>query len=176
MHADIDRMHRDLFSDFVPTWENPNPMLEDQNRTRATTPEQQQVVPHGSGAGRENRLGVRRASPMFGFAPRWDVRDYEDRLTVHADLPGVKKEDVKIEVRDGMLRLSGQREEASEEKGENEQWFVRERTSGKFTRALRLPETANQEDIKAKFTDGVLEVTVPKLPPPEHQARQINIE
>nr|AFY06920.1 cytosolic class I small heat shock protein HSP17.4I [Phlegmariurus fordii] len=78
-----------------------------------------------------------------------------------ADLPGLKKEEIKVQVEDGRsLQVSGERKKEEVEK--TDKWHRVERSQGSFLRRFRLPENANVEDVKAKVEDGVLTVTVPK--------------
>lgn len=109
------------------------------------------------------------------WAPRIDVVEKNQRLVTRIDLPGMKKEDVKVEVTDGQLAISGERKHEKEEKGET--FYRCEREYGSFYRAVPLPEGAKVEDVKAMFAEGVLEVSVP-LPakPPEAKARMVEIQ
>src|SRR5687768_9709412 len=93
------------------------------------------------------------------WLPEIDVFEKDHRLVTKVDLPGMKKEDVKVEVTDGHLAISGERKSESEEKKDNV--YRCERSYGSFYRAVPLPEGAKLEDVKATFTDGVLEVSVP---------------
>lgn len=78
------------------------------------------------------------------------------------DLPGIKKEEVKVEVEDGrILQISGERREEQEEK--TDKWHRVERSSGKFLRRFRLPENAKLDEVKAAMENGVLTVMVPKV-------------
>jgi HSP20 family protein len=86
----------------------------------------------------------------------------------------MKKEDVKVEVTDGQLAISGERKSEAEEKGE--QFYRCEREYGSFYRRVPLPEGAKIEDVKATFTDGVLEVSVPLAPRPEAKMRKVEIQ
>lgn len=90
--------------------------------------------------------------------------DWKETPKAHvfkADLPGLKKEEVKVEVEEGsVLQISGQRSKEKEEK--NDKWHRVERSSGKFLRRFRLPENAKVEQVKATMENGVLTVTVPK--------------
>jgi HSP20 family protein len=97
-----------------------------------------------------------------------------DNLVVRADLPGLRKEDVEVEIDDGVLMISGER---SEEQVENRDDFYRsERRYGRFHRALALPEGITGETCEATFRDGVLEVTLPMPKQEERQARKISIK
>jgi HSP20 family protein len=85
----------------------------------------------------------------------------------------MKKEDVKLEVADGYLAISGARKREAEEK--KDEYFRSEREYGTFYRAVPLPEGVKFEDIKATFTDGVLEVSVPLPAKPEAKVRKVEI-
>ncbi|KAL2940426.1 17.3 kDa class I heat shock protein, partial [Bienertia sinuspersici] len=92
---------------------------------------------------------------------RIDWKETPEAHVFKADLPGVKKEEVKVEVEDGnLLRISGQRATEKEEK--NDTWHRVERSSGQFMRTFRLPENAKVDQVKAAMDNGVLTVTVPK--------------
>ena len=103
-----------------------------------------------------------------------DVRETEKNYHIHAELPGVKKEDVKLDFKDGLLTLSGEKKHEKEEKEEN--YWRTERSYGSFSRTFRLPEDVKPEDIKAKFDNGVLALDIPKEEKKEEKAHRINIE
>lgn len=88
-----------------------------------------------------------------------DVERENGNLVIRADVPGIKPKDVKIEVEDDILTVSGQHEERKEEKGKH--FLRRERRYGSFTRSLALPPGVDPQKIKAKTHDGLVEVTVP---------------
>lgn len=94
-----------------------------------------------------------------GWLPEIDVFEKDNRLFTKVDLPGLKKEDVKVEVSDGQLVISGERKSEAEEK--KEQYYRCEREYGSFYRAVPLPDGVKADDVKATFADGVLEVSVP---------------
>src|SRR5581483_5124744 len=110
--------------------------------------------------------------------PKWfpeiDVFEKDNRLVTKIDLPGMKKEDVKVEVADGYLSISGERKSESEEK--KNQFYRCEREYGSFYRTVPLPEGVKVEDIKASFADGVLEVSVPVPAQPKAKAQTVAIE
>ena len=117
----------------------------------------------------------RALEPMEGVAwlPKIEVLEKNNRLLTKIDLPGMKKEDVKVEVTDGYLAISGERKRAAEEK--KDEYFRSEREYGRFYRAVPLPEGVKFDDIKATFTDGVLEVSVPLPVKPEAKVRKVEI-
>ena len=93
------------------------------------------------------------------WAPQIEVLQNNGQFTVRADLPGLTKEDVKVEVTDDLLTLSGERKEEKEEKREG--FYRSERSYGSFYRAIPLPEGAKTENAAATFQNGVLEITIP---------------
>ncbi len=95
------------------------------------------------------------------WMPPVDVHETDSGLVVHAELPGVTVEDIDVQVDDGVLTVSGKREQQREEKGQT--WHRRERSFGYFERSVRLPKNADAQHIQATYNHGVLEVTVPKL-------------
>ena len=92
-------------------------------------------------------------------SPRVDVFERDNRLVTRVDLPGMKKEDMAVEVRDGHLELSGEREHEKEERKGNV--YRSECEYGSFYRTVPLPEGVTPEDVTATLSDGVLEVSVP---------------
>jgi HSP20 family protein len=109
-----------------------------------------------------------------GWYPEIDIFEKDNRLVTKIDLPGMKKEDVKVEVTDGHLAISGERQRETEEKGK--EFYRCERESGSFYRAVSLPEGVKLEDVKATFADGVLEVSVPLPTKPEAKVRTVEIQ
>ena len=93
------------------------------------------------------------------WTPAIDVVRENDHLVLRADLPGIKPEEVKIEVEDDILRVSGEHRESMEEKDEH--YVRRERRNGSFSRSLTLPVAVDAKKIKAKTHEGVVEVTIP---------------
>jgi HSP20 family protein len=107
------------------------------------------------------------------WLPQVETFQRGDKLVVRADLPGLTKEDVDIEVNDGMLTISGERSE--EQKEDIDNFYRTERSYGAFSRTIPLPEGINEDQIDATFKDGVLEVTLPAPKQPERKAKQIPI-
>jgi HSP20 family protein len=114
------------------------------------------------------------ATESIAWSPKIDVFEKDNRLVTRVDLPGMKKEDVSVEVTDGHLALSGERKRETEEKKDN--FYRSEREYGSFYRAVPLPEGSRLEDVKATFSDGVLEVSVPLPARPEANVRKVQIE
>ncbi|MEW6300632.1 MAG: Hsp20/alpha crystallin family protein [Thermodesulfobacteriota bacterium] len=108
------------------------------------------------------RWGVGRpAAPAEEWAPQLDLYETDTAFILEADLPGVKKHDVSVEVEDGDLILQGRR--AVERVKTEGNFHCRERRSGRFLRRLRLPASVDREQIRAEFRNGVLRVTLPKV-------------
>ena len=122
----------------------------------------------------ESPFRARGASEAAGWMPSVDVFEKDNRLVTRVDLPGMKKEDVKVEVTDSHLAISGERKRESEEKGDR--FYRCERESGSFYRAVPLPQGVKLEDIKATFADGVLEVSVPLPAIPAAAVRTVQIQ
>jgi HSP20 family protein len=101
------------------------------------------------------------------WSPSIDVFRRGDDLVVRADLPGMQKDDIRIDVEDNALTLSGERKTEKEEKREGYYWH--ERSEGSFYRTVPLPENADADRAQAKFENGVLEVTIPA---PEQQEQR----
>jgi HSP20 family protein len=105
---------------------------------------------------------------------RIDWKETPEAHVFKADLPGVKKEEVKVEVEDGnVLVISGQRCKEKEDK--NDKWHRVERSSGQFLRRFRLPENAKVDQVKAGLENGVLTVTVPKAEEKKPEVKAIEI-
>ncbi len=105
------------------------------------------------------------------FAPRVDVVENKDKFVVRVELPGVKRENVKITLENQALILSGEKQRAQENGEAN--YHFREVAYGKFERRFRLGNNVDREHIKADFKDGVLEITLPKSA--QAQSKEITI-
>ena len=108
------------------------------------------------------------------WTPEIDVFEKDNRLVTKVDLPGLKKEDVKVEVTDGHLAISGERKSEVEER--KDQFYRCEREYGSFYRAVPLPEGVKLEDVKATFADGVLEVSIPLPVKAEPAVRKVEVQ
>lgn len=96
------------------------------------------------------------------WAPRVDLSETKDHVLVRAEVPGMDPADLHVEYRDGLLTLRGEKKRESEQK--DEQFYRMERTYGAFARTLRLPALADPKKVEATFRQGVLVVTLPKVP------------
>ena len=105
------------------------------------------------------------------WMPPMDLVEDEDHYTLRADLPGMSQEDVKIELEDSTLTISGERKAEHESKGEG--FYRVERAFGAFSRSLTLPQGVDPESVSASFDRGVLEVSIPK--PEQRKPRRIEI-
>ena len=109
----------------------------------------------------------------LGWAPAIDITEGTEEVTVKAELPGVKKQDVKVMYDDGMLTIQGEKRE--EKKDETKQHHVYERNYGAFARSFTLPNTIDDTHIKAEFDEGVLTVHLPKSAEAKKSTKTIEI-
>lgn len=106
------------------------------------------------------------------WSPSLDIYESKDNLLVKADLPGLKKEDIKVSVQAGTLIIEG--EKKSEKENKDKGTLRTERTYGSFYRAIALPAAVDESKVKAVYKQGVLELTLPKTE--EAKPKQIAIE
>ncbi|MCL7026141.1 hypothetical protein MKW94_020740 [Papaver nudicaule] len=105
---------------------------------------------------------------------RIDWKETPEAHIFRADLPGINKEEVKVEVEEGrVLQISGERSREKEEK--NDKWHRVERSSGKFLRRFRLPENAKIDEVKASMENGVLTVSIPKAEEKKPEIKSVQI-
>jgi HSP20 family protein len=107
----------------------------------------------------------------YGWTPEVEVSQKNDQLTIRADLPGLKKDEVSVELNDNAVTIHGERKREHEE--EREGFYRSERSYGSFYRVIPLPDGAISEQAKAQFRDGVLEITMPA--PPASKGRRLEI-
>ena len=120
-------------------------------------------------------LGPRLERSMGGssWSPQIDISERDGRILIHADLPGMKQDDIHVNVEEGLLTISGQR---SDEHEQNQGGVHRrERSYGSFVRRIALPEGVDPESIQASFENGVLEVSM-SAPRSSSRGRQIPIQ
>lgn len=120
-----------------------------------------------------NLWGGKSGEADASWLPQVETFRRGDQLVVRADLPGAKREDVKAEIDNGVLTISGHR--ASEREDDRDDFYRSERSYGSFYRAIPLPEGVESDNCEATFKDGVLEVTLPAPRLAERRARQIQI-
>jgi HSP20 family protein len=106
------------------------------------------------------------------YLPRWspfgpsvqypyvNVAEYKDEIHVVAEIPGIPKESVKIQLHDGVLTISGERKAPEEQK--DSEWLRNEIRYGSFSRSIELPERVNEEKVNAEYSNGVLTIVLPK--------------
>jgi HSP20 family protein len=105
------------------------------------------------------------------WSPSIDISETDAAYLIKAEIPGVKKEDVKVTIQDGMLTIQGERKMEKEEKGKK---FHRvERSYGSFVRSFRIPDNADENSVKAEFKDGMLNVTLAKSA--KAKAKSVNV-
>ena len=151
-------------------------MNQEMDRLVSSTPAD--VSPHsqrgGSGSQDSRSLDVSRPQRgMTQWSPQVEVRHNGNELTVCADLPGLSAKDIDIQVEDGILTISGERHQSSEDKKEG--YYRSERSYGSFSRSVALPDGVDEDQIRAKFDNGVLEVTVP-VPAQRQRGRRVEIQ
>lgn len=120
---------------------------------------------------------VREAQPLRqrfgGVMPKVDVSESEREIHIVAELPGLKQEDVELNLEDDVLTLRGQTSDSREEK--DKQYHLTERSYGRFERSFRLPETVDRERISANFGNGLLTITLPKSSKAQQSTKRIEI-
>jgi len=109
---------------------------------------------------------------MSVLTPSVDFVDRPESFLVKVELPGVKREDVEITLKEDVLTIKGEKREEKEEEGEN-RYYV-ERSYGSFSRSLTLPSSIKYDKVNASFKDGVLEITLPKAE--EEKAKKVEIK
>ena len=111
---------------------------------------------------------------LSGWAPSVDIYETPDNLVIKAEVPGVNKEDITVEVKDNTLCLKGERKFEKDVKEEN--YHRMERSYGSFKRLFSLPATVDQDKVKASFKDGVLEIKLPKIRKEEPKQIKVDVE
>jgi HSP20 family protein len=121
----------------------------------------------------QRRGGSSSTFQRAGWIPQIETFRRGDKLVLRADLPGLRKEDVSVEIEDGILTISGER--SNEDVDDREGYYHSERSYGQFQRSLALPEGVTGDNAEATFNDGVLEVTIPMPKQAERSARKVQI-
>jgi len=118
-------------------------------------------------------FGQHESGQTSDWAPSVDIGEEKDAYVIHAELPGVSSEDVKLQMENNVLTLSG--EKTREEKTEDKTYHRFERTYGSFQRVFSFPAPVNAEAIEASYRDGVLTIRVPKVPKAETKEISISL-
>ena len=106
-----------------------------------------------------------------------DIQEKDDKYILDMDLPGYDKEDIKAQLKDGYLTISAQKNTSNDEKDEDGNYIRRERYCGKCSRSFYVGDSIKEEDIKANFNNGILELTFPKeVPQKEEEMKYITID
>lgn len=118
------------------------------------------------------RFELARPAKQANFVPQFEVKETDEAFILLADLPGVKQDDIEMQLDKNRLTISGSRE--AEERKEGESYHLYERSYGNFARTFALPENVDADKIEANLADGVLKVTLPKVA--EAKPRKISIK
>ncbi|MGE4488364.1 MAG: Hsp20/alpha crystallin family protein [Kiritimatiellales bacterium] len=108
------------------------------------------------------------------IAPRFEVSETDDAVVIDAELPGMDEKDIELTLQDNVLTIKGEKKKEEETKKKN--YYVSERSYGRFQRSLQLGTDIDADKIAASFKKGVLTVTVPKVEPAKSKARTIDIK
>ena len=114
-----------------------------------------------------------RLSLPQSWMPAVDVNETETEFLLSADMPGLDKKDVSVDIHDGVITIKGERTIDNEKS--NDDYRIRERQLGSFNRSFRLPDNVNEVNVTAKFKNGVLTITLPKTKEVIPEGRQIKI-
>lgn len=114
-------------------------------------------------------------STSMGSSMSIDVADHDDEIVVTADLPGYSKEEIDVRLADNSLRINARKEESREAGSEEENFIRKERSQRSMSRSVKLPEMVDEEGVSARYTNGVLTVTLPKTHAAS-ESRSISIE
>lgn len=111
-------------------------------------------------------------TPRGMAMPKIDIKDQKDSIVVKAELPGMKEDEIDVEIADGVMTISGEKKEEKEEKSEG--YYHKESHSGSFSRSFTLPAEVKEDKAVADMKNGILTITVPKIEP--KKATKIKIE
>lgn len=117
--------------------------------------------------------GGREMLTVAEWSPAVDVSETDSEYVIKAELPEVKKEDVKVTMEEGVLTLEGERKQEKEEKGKR--YHRIERSYGSFMRSFELPDNVDTSKAKAEFKDGMLTLSLPKTEKPKSKALEIKV-
>lgn len=117
---------------------------------------------------------TRRLMAPEEFAPSVDIYEENGDVVLKAELPGIKKEDIEVNLNDHLVTVSAVKKK--EEKVEDKNFYRQERFYGSFTRSFEIPSEVKADEVKAKFQDGVLEVRLPKTEEAKKKSQKVAIE
>jgi HSP20 family protein len=116
---------------------------------------------------------VRELLATADWAPSVDITETDTAYLIKGEIPGVNREDVRVNIENGMLTMSGERKQEKEEK--NKKFHRIERSYGSFMRSFRLPDNIDEAAVKAEFKDGMLNVTLPKTIQPRNKSISVTV-
>lgn len=108
------------------------------------------------------------------FSPQIDISEEDDKIIVDAEIPGIKKEDIKITIQDNILTIKGEKKKVEEEKKKN--FFRSERSYGTFQRCFTIPKQVSSDDIEANYENGILHIEMKKMEPKKPEERTIELK
>lgn len=109
-----------------------------------------------------------------GITPEFEVKENKEGLLVTAELPGVSEKDIYVTIENGVLTISG--EKKSEEIKEGETYYLSERSYGSFSRSIRLPYEPDEKKTSATYTNGILQLLLPRSQTPKNQVHKITVQ
>lgn len=118
--------------------------------------------------------GSQEVTTTGDWAPRVDIAETNEEFNIKAEIPEVKKEDVKVTVDNGILTIRGERKQEKEEK--DKKFHRVERFYGSFMRSFMLPDNVDESKIEASFKDGMLNLAIPKIEASKHKAIDVKIK
>jgi HSP20 family protein len=110
----------------------------------------------------------------FDWTPRVNVVEHEDRFEITAEVPGMEKDEIQIEVQDNLLTIRGEKRYEKDEKDRN--YHVCERSYGTFQRSFNLPENVKDDNIEAEYNSGVLSINLPKTEPVKPKEIKVKVK
>lgn len=121
------------------------------------------------------RGGADRFLPDTGeWSPRVDIAETDNNYQITAEIPGIKREDIKISIEEGVLTLRGERKEEKEEKGRK--FHRMERFYGTFSRSFALPQNVDENHVEANFHDGLLTLQIPKMEAEKPKSIEVKVK
>ena len=115
-----------------------------------------------------------RRRDLFPRQPAVEISEEKEQVIVKAEIPGLKKEDIQVNLSDNLLTISGERKEEAEKKEKG--YYYSERSYGSFSRTIQLPAEVKADKVNAKFKDGVLEISLPKTELAKQREVTIKVE